>query len=208
MDHEPDDPDASKQPPYLVGFLYNGYYFRKKRERPATIALYTRDLYFPIPKILAASHMARFRIASILAHEVGHHVIETRGYVSQTKIKRRFPKYAPVDPEKEATADEYARTVISRMLNSTSYRLGALLARMLSYYLFEIGNWWAWKGNFKRAARLEFRAYFMDPENSDAWQSYLLDKQALLKTPSALTDAERLWIYHRRVKSDAPKELT
>jgi len=62
MNSEPDDPDANTHPPYLTGFLYNGRYLRKKKNRPAMIALFTKDLYFPIPSILSTSSLATLRI--------------------------------------------------------------------------------------------------------------------------------------------------
>jgi hypothetical protein len=50
LDSEPNDPEAITQPPYLVGFLYCGRY--QKSKQGATISLYTRDLYFAIPRVL------------------------------------------------------------------------------------------------------------------------------------------------------------
>lgn len=194
LDYEPDDPAARAQPPYLVGFLYNGRYVRRKKNRSAAILLFTSDLYFPVPWILWASPVATLRVASILAHEVGHHMMEAHDYSTPTSARRHFPASAPVDPDKEAIADNYAHTVMNRMLGCASYRIAAVVARAVSYYLFELGNWWSSKGNLRRAARLEFRAYFMDKQNTDAWQSYLLDRQALLRTPSALTEQERRWL--------------
>jgi hypothetical protein len=203
MDYEPEDPDASKHPPYLTGFLYNGAYLRKKNDRPAAIALYTRDLYFPIPRLLVASPVARFRIASKFAHELGHHAIAAHGFRSANKAEGKRARDQLVDPAKEAAADEYAGDVIRKMVSSSLYyKVGRILTDTLSSIMFEVGNRAHWKGDFRRAARLEFRAYVLNRENSDAGQSYLLDRTALLKKPSLLTDDERLWLRHRRVASD------
>jgi hypothetical protein len=197
--YEPEDPAARNLPPYLNGFLYNGYYFREKVGRPATIALYTHDLYFPIPKIFVLSPVATLRIAERLAHELGHYVLATGRFSGEVKIQPKRANSHLVDPQEEAAADQYAAQVVNRMLRSTYYRFGRFMARWLSSRMFKLGDRAHWKGDFKRAAELEFRAYMLNHENEDAWQAYLQDKQALMtKTPSALNDAERRWLYHRR----------
>ncbi|HMG72731.1 MAG TPA: hypothetical protein VK582_04460 [Pyrinomonadaceae bacterium] len=205
IDYKPDDPDVSKVPPYLAGFLYCGSYVKKKGKRPASILLYTHDLYFGIPRLLAPSPMAGLIIASTLAHEVGHHAIETRGYNSKSAAKTKLNSL--VDSKKERAATAYASEVVNKLLNSWYFRCGRLLARVCSYYFFKIGNKAHWRGNFKRAAALEFRAYMINTDNVDAWQAYLQDRAAIVsKTSSALTDAERLWIFHRRVATDQTTE--
>lgn len=197
-DYEPGDPDASKQPPYLVGFLYCGSYQKAKGKRPAGISLYTRDLYFGIPRLLAATPLARLSIAATLAHEVGHHVIASRGYKYHGSTEIKLNRLIDSPHERDATG--YALEVTNRMLRSLYFRIGKVLARLYSSILFKRGNKEHSRGNFKRAAELEFRAYMLNTENTDAWQSYLQDRQEMLnKTPAALTDAEKLWIYHRRV---------
>jgi hypothetical protein len=205
MDYKPDDPDVSRVPPYLTGFLYCGSYVKRKGKRPASFALYTHDLYFGIPWLLAASPLAGLIIASTLAHEVGHHAIETRGYDGKSTSKIKLNSL--VDSKKERAATAYASEAVNRMLNSWYYKCGRLLARLLSSFFFRIGNKAHWKGDFKRAAALEFRAYMINTDKVDAWQAYLQDRAAMVsKTPSALTDAERLWIYHRRVATDQSTE--
>ena len=80
--HEcPGDPEATRQPPYLRGFRYNGHYARKVKNQPAQVVLYAADVYFGIPKLLMASPVAILKVARTLAHEIGHHVIATRGYL-------------------------------------------------------------------------------------------------------------------------------
>jgi hypothetical protein len=200
LDFEPLDPDASTQPPYLVGFLYCGAYSRRKRNRPASISLYTRDLYFGIPKPLALSPLARLRIASALAHEVGHHAITTHKYVCTRAPKVKLNSL--IDSENERGPTVYAEEVEEKMFGSRYFRIGRVLGQILSYFLFKVGTKAHFRSDFKRAAELEFRAWILNHENTDAWQSYLQDRQAILShAPTALSDAERLWIYHRRVVS-------
>jgi hypothetical protein len=201
LDYEPQDSDISTQPPYLRGFLHVGHYFIKKGKRPATIALYTRDLYYGIPALLAASPMVTVELVSTLAHEVGHHVIASRSHIEEKIKKQRRPRAGLANSEAERVAEEYASSVIRTMLKHPYYRIGKLLSRILSRFYFERGLVAHGKRNFRSAASLHFRAYIINPENSDAGQAYLQDKRELLKTPSALSDAERLWIYHQRAGS-------
>src|SRR6266540_2197043 len=80
IDLEPEEPEASILPAFLRGFTHNGRYLKKDLAEPPRILLYTQDLYLGIPSILKWTQVATLRIAFTLAHEVGHHVIATRGY--------------------------------------------------------------------------------------------------------------------------------
>jgi hypothetical protein len=197
MDSEPQDTAASEHPPYLVGFMYCGAYSKKKDGRPASISLYTRDLYFGIPRMLVTSPLATLSIASTLAHEIGHHVLVTRGHVEADSSEIKLNRLIDSPAERAATA--YGQQTIKRMLVSPYFRAGKMMARALSNLLAKRGNQAHWAGDFKRAAELEFRAYMLDSDNTDAWQAYLQDRQLIVsKTPSELTDAERLWVFHGR----------
>lgn len=152
IDECPDDPEESaKVPRYLRGYLYNGHYSRKTQNQPAQIVLYANDVYFGIPKVLMASSVARLRLADRLAHEVGHHVIATRGY-----IYKPWEKYKPWDgitnPYEEKMADAYASDVIQGMLGHWRYRLGKLIARMLSTWLYKAGIEGYFRENYQSAA--------------------------------------------------------
>jgi len=193
----PDDPEYAKIQPYLRGFLYNGHYLRKVTNRPAQIVLYAQDVYFGVPKLLMASPMATLKVARTLAHEVGHHVIASRGY-----IYKPWEKYKPWsgvrDPYEEKMADAYASDVMERMLRGWPYRLGKLLARMLSAFLYKAGIQDYWDENYQAAASLEARAHSLNPENEDAGQCYRHAVEKLkTQTPSPLTGAEREWLAQR-----------
>ncbi|HXI26736.1 MAG TPA: hypothetical protein VNG71_22985 [Pyrinomonadaceae bacterium] len=196
LDHNPADPDVTYMPAFLSGFLYCGSYLKRKGTRPATIALYTDDLYFGVPQLLAASPLAGFLVASTVAHEVGHHAVEAHGF-SETSEEIKLNSF--IDSETERVAATFAAQALEKMLTSPYYRIGRYTAQLLSNRLYVMGSQAHWKGDFKRAAALEFRAYMVNTENTDAWQAYLEDRQALLKNPSMLSDSERLWISHRRV---------
>ena len=196
--HEcPDDHESAKVSPYLRGFLYNGHYSRKMKNRPAHVVLYARDVYFGIPKLLMASSVARLRVASKLAHEVGHHVIATRGY-----IYKPWEKYKPWngirDPYEEKMAEEYASDVINRMLTSWRYKFGKLLTRMLSTFLYKAGIQEFSDGNYQSAASLQSRAHTLNPENEDAGQCYRHAMEKLkTQTPSPLSPVEMEWLIQK-----------
>lgn len=194
IDECPDDPEYIKLPLYLVGFLYNGHYSLKTKDRPAEIVLYANDIYFGIPKLLMASPMATLRVARTLAHEVGHHVIATRGY-----IYKPWEKYKPWDgvrdPYSEKMADQYASDVIQRMLGHWPYKFGKLLARMLSSFLYQAGIQEYWDGNYQSSASLQARAESLNPENEEAGQCYRHAMEKLkTQSPSRLTPLEREWL--------------
>ncbi len=167
----PYDPESTSVSPYLRGFLHNGHYLRKTKNRPAEVVLFASDVYCGIPTLLMATPMATLKLARSLAHEVGHHVIATRGY-----IYKPWEKYKPWDgirdPYEEKMADAYSADVIERMLRHWPYKLGKLMARMLSSFLYKAGIQDYWDGNYQSSASLQFHAETINPENEDAGQCY------------------------------------
>jgi len=197
IDECPDDTAAAEVAPYLTGFLSNGHYSRRMDNRPAEVVLYARDVYLGIPKFLLLSPMTTLRIARTLAHEVGHHVIATRGY-----IYKPWEKYKPWtgtrDPYEEKMANAYASDVIERMLRLWHYKLGKFLARMVSTFFFKAGIQDYSDRKYQSAALLQFRAYTLDPENDDAGQCYRHAIEKLkTQSPSPLSESEREWLLQK-----------
>lgn len=194
IDECPDDPESTKVPPYLRGFLYNGHYSRKMKSQPAQVVLYARDVYFGIPKFFMASPMATLKVARTLTHEVGHHVIATRGYIYEP-----WEKYKPWNgirnPYEEKMAEAYAFDVLERMLKRWPYKLGKLMARMISSFLYKAGIQDYWDGNYQLAASLQARAHSLNPENEDAGQCFRHAMEKLkTQSPSPLSPVEREWL--------------
>jgi hypothetical protein len=197
IDDPPDDPEYTKVRPFLRGFLYNGHYSRKSMTEPAQVVLYARDVYCGIPKLLMSTPMATLKLAFTLAHEVGHHVIATRGYVYQPWEKYK-PRAELYDPYKEKMADAYALEVIERMLKHWPYKFGRLMARMLSALLFEAGILNYRYGKYQSAAALGFQAAALNRENADADQCYRHAMEKLrTQNPSPLNAAEKEWLLKR-----------
>ena len=201
IDKCPDDPMSTKVAPYIRGFLYNGHYSRRIRNQTAHVVLYSDDIYFGIPKLLMASRICTLKIARTLAHEIGHHVIATRGYIHQPS-EHYQPWTGIRDPHEEEMADQYAAEVMNRMLTSWRNRFSRLLAQMLSIFLYKAGIQDYWDGNYESSARLEFRARAINPDNVEAGQCYRHAMEKLkTQRPSPLTDIEKEWMTKRYNRS-------
>lgn len=194
IDECPYDPESAKVPAYLRGFLHNGHYLRKMKNQPAQVVLFANDIYFGIPKLLMTSPMATLEVASTLAHEVGHHVIATRGY-----IYKPWENYKPWDgvrnPYEEKMADSYASDVIERMLRHWPYKLGKLMARMASNFLYQWGLADYWDGDYQAAASRQARAHSLNLENESAGQCFRHAMEKLkAQSPSPLSPEEMEWL--------------
>jgi hypothetical protein len=75
IDDRPDDPEYASRPRYVSGFLYNGSYEFKMKDRDARVVLYANDIYFGIPYPMMCTPAATLRLVRTLAHEVGHHIV-------------------------------------------------------------------------------------------------------------------------------------
>src|SRR5438105_4280886 len=60
-----------------------GWYAFGSRDCPPYIMLYARQIYRGIPRCLWWTTLPTLRIVKSLAHEIGHHLAATRGYVIQ-----------------------------------------------------------------------------------------------------------------------------
>ena len=198
IDECPDDPEESaKVSRYLRGFLYNGHYSRKTKNQPAQIVLYANDVFFGIPKVLMASSLARLRLADRLAHEVGHHVIATRGYIYKPWEKHK-PWDGITNPYEEKMADAYASDVIQGMLGHWRYRLGKLTARMLSTWLYKAGIEEYFRENYQSAASLLSRADTLNHDNEAAGQGFRHAMEKLkTQIPSPLSEVEKEWLINK-----------
>lgn len=198
IDECPDDElDARRVPAYMWGFLYNGQYINATKKRPAQILLYANDVYFGVPKAFRVTSVATLKIARTLAHEIGHHVIASRGYIYQPSEKYR-PWNGIRNPEEETMVDRYASDITERMLRHPSYKLGKSLTRMLSSLLHSAGLKNYSKQNYQLAASMFARAHSLDLENEDAGQAYRHAMEKLkTQSTSKLTAAEKEWLTNK-----------
>jgi predicted Zn-dependent protease with MMP-like domain len=198
IEDAPDDElDGANVPAYMRGFLYNGQYASRTKNRPAQILLYANDVYFGIPKIFLGSRMATLKVARTLAHEVAHHVIAARGYIYDSSEKYKSWKGVR-DPAEEDMAHRYASDVVERMKSYWPYMVGNSLARMLSYSFYKAGLQDYWDENHKEAAARQAKPHSLNPQNEDAGQCFRHAIEKLKsQSPSPLSEAEREWLFKK-----------
>lgn len=188
-----DEFDAARVPAYMRGFLYNGMYLRKEKNRSAQILLFANDIYFGIPKVLFASPVATLKIARTLVHEVAHHVIASRGYIYEPS-ERYKPWNGPRNPDEEKMADRYAAEVTDRMARHWLYKLGKLSTLILSHRLYQAGLKDYSDENYRAAASRLARAHSLNLANEDAGQSFRHAMEKLKTQTLSLTEMERDWL--------------
>jgi hypothetical protein len=153
----------------------NGLYCREEVNSPANITLFVRDLYRGMPKIYWLTPALTMRVARTLAHEVGHHLIATRGYVFVPG-----EKVLPFEYEEE-TANRFSFSVIKRMRGRWYYRLGSWANKTLAGWHSgqAAADWKA--GNYERAAESWYRSFHLDPDLHDAVLWYKSAREAASK---------------------------
>lgn len=155
-------------------FNVNGLYMRREGDYPASITLFTRDLYRALPKLYWLTPVTTIRVAIALAHEVGHHLIAERGYVFAPG-----EKLYPAEYEEEMVY-RYAYSVIKRMRRRWYYRLGIWAMKDLAgwHYVQAMLNWRA--GNYMQAAQSWYNSFTLDPSRDDAIYWYKRAKDAAI----------------------------
>jgi hypothetical protein len=148
-----------------------GLYYGKFKNEPAHITLYIRNLYRGIPSLLQLTPLPTLVITETLAHEVGHHLISTRGYIFQPA--EAFDHKEVV----EEFCDRYAFTVVKKMLAKSQYRVSRWILKKLAgwYYDFASLDWNEKK--YKKAAERFLTAFLLDRNCEDAlyWHSRAKD---------------------------------
>ena len=196
IDERPDNPEYAQRPKYLNGFLYNGHYEFKTKDRAARVVLYANDIYFGIPRVMMYTPMATLKLARTLAHEIGHHIVATKGFIYKPWEKYRQWN-GVIDPYEEKMVESYAADVLQKMLRNWPYKFGDFLTRKFANLLYSAGLQKYWDGDYIRSARLQFRAYHLCPTNEDAGQCYRHAIEKLkTQTPSPLSGSERDWLLH------------
>jgi hypothetical protein len=163
-----------KQPAYLRSPVRVGKYFwpnpKMKNAEPPHISIYTRPLYYGIPSLLKYTPVATLRMAFVLAHEVGHHLIARRGYIIEPTEKYKPPGIR--DERREGAANRYAVDLVRSISGRWYYRVGHWLSNKVSqlYYEFGVAAWE--KSEYKRAAYYWFCSYCANPEDNEAAGGY------------------------------------
>lgn len=178
------------QPDYLRSPVCVGEYFKPnlkvKTAGPPHINIYTRPLYYGIPWLFKYSPVATLRMAFVLAHEVGHHLIARRGYVYEPT--ERYKADGIHDERQEGTANRYAVDLVRSMSQRWHYKVGHWLSNKISRWYYRLGAAEWEKGAYERAAYNWFCSHCANPENHDAAVGY---RQALARINPSQTKSNK-----------------
>ena len=151
---------------YAEGVGVLGLYVREDKGRPAYINLYVGDIYRGIPSALRLTTAPTLLIGHTLAHEVGHHLIASRGYVFQPGEKYSH------DQIEEEFCNRYAFGVTQRMKGRRLYRAGAWALNKLARWHYGFGALELREKRYQRAAERFYMAFHLDPGREDALYWY------------------------------------
>jgi hypothetical protein len=166
------------------GLSIKGWYRSAGQGESATITLFLGDLYRGIPGLYRLTPVIRLSIASTLAHEVGHHLIATRGYVFAPR-----ERVVPIEYEEEM-AHRYSFSVLKRMNSRWYFKLASFGIKDLAGWHYAQGTL-AWKaGNFKRAAESWYKTFDLDPDRQDAIIWYKRAKEMTLKATTSIGETK------------------
>jgi hypothetical protein len=163
-------------------YLYvNGLYMGKHENEPAYINLYVRNLYRGIPSFLFTTPIPTLTMAYILGHEVGHHLIHTRGYIFQPTEVFKHKEIV------EEFCDRYAVGILKKMLASRRYRFWRWAVKMLAEWHLAMGSFNEGLKKPNKAAYHFMTAFHLDNDRENALYSYW--QQQELATPKKVSDA-------------------
>lgn len=144
----------------------NGLYVGKLGNEPSHINLYIPNIYRGIPYLLALTPFPALLITDNLAHEVGHHLIYTRGYVFQpTEV---FKHQETI----EEFCDRYAFGVTTKMTMKWRYRLSRWVLRRLAGWHLAMGALNEGMKKQKKASEHYRAAFNLDNRRDDALYFY------------------------------------
>lgn len=143
-----------------------GLYWGKHKNEPAHINLYVRNLYRGIPSLLATTSIPTLVIAGTLAHEVGHHLICTRGYIFQPTEVFKHKEIV------EEFCDRFAVSIVKNMMGKWRYRMSRWLIRRLAGWHLAMGSFDEGRKKQMQAAEHFLTAFYLDNNREDALYLY------------------------------------
>jgi|SRR5215813_3296553 len=146
-------------------YIY-GLYVAEQKNEPTHINLYIRHLYRGIPSFLALSPIPTLAIAETLAHEVGHHLICSRGYIFQpTEVFKH-------DEVAEEFCDRYAFGLVNKMLAHRRYRLWRWVTKRMAGWHVAMGIFNEEMKKQTKAADHFLTAFHLDSTREEALYFY------------------------------------
>ena len=148
-------------------YIYTiGLYVGGNKNQPTYINLYVQNIYRGIPSCLALTPVSTLVIAEILAHEVGHHLINTRGYVFEpTEI---FKHKEVV----EEFCDRYAVSIVTKMMAQWRYKVARWILNRLADWHFVCGAFAEGRKKPAQAAEHFLTEFHLDTNREDALHRY------------------------------------
>lgn len=163
------------------GFGFNGLYFASSGDTPAHIMLFVQDVYRGIPGIFKWTTVQTLQISRTIAHEVGHHLIEGKGYIFEPNENYETSGF------EEEMADRYAFGILKKMRERWYYKLGSWTTKRIAsfHYIVGLADWK--ERNYGKAAERWYTAWHLDPDRQDAVDWYWQAKKILKAQASRLS---------------------
>jgi hypothetical protein len=166
------------------GLAIDGQYFHKNSDSSASVTLYVGSIYSGIPKVYWFSPVITLQVARVMAHEVGHHLIATKGYVFEKNEKVIH------SVQREELADRYAFNIRRRMHRHWYYRFAYWLTQDLAAWHYANGTYEFRVGHFSNAAKSWKASLSLDPARIDAAQWYLEAQRKAREQASITSDVD------------------
>jgi hypothetical protein len=139
-----------------------GLYRHGAKNSPPVIFLMIPEFYGWVPSWLWWSPAITLRMCRTLAHEVGHHVSAMNGdQLKNAETSRR-----------ESIANIYSDSVIELMTRHWYYKMGRYLIKDIAEWYFAFGLAAGNLGNYQRAAKRFYAAWYLIPEMKEAAEYY------------------------------------
>jgi hypothetical protein len=141
-------------------------YRRKFETSPACIVFFVDAIYLPLESFIRFRPITTLYLSRIVAHEVGHHLIATRGFVFAPDEKYGSDEY------EEEMANRYAFEIIQRMKSKWYYRVADRVLKFFSQIHFEEGrqNWQ--RERYELAAACWYKAWLLNIDDKKAEDLY------------------------------------
>ena len=109
--------------------------------------------------------MPTLLIAKALAHEVGHHLVNTKGYIFTPDEK--YPDYKKHPDYEEEMANRYAFDVLSSMKKKLQYKFGTLLMNYFADFYYGVAATKWQEKKYKVAADYWYKSFLLNSERQE-----------------------------------------
>lgn len=162
-----------------------GFYQKEQGNNWPSITLIVKRPYALLPSLYKFTPVATMLLAHTLAHEVGHHLISTRGYVFEQREQYRREEF------EEEFCNRYAFEVLKKMQSRWYYRLGMWGLKDLAgwFHIFGMIDWE--KKRYDAAAAYWKKVIQLNPDSEESVYWYYRAKK-LTQEESQLSKEEQM----------------